>query len=74
MPEEPPTLLRLFTPQLDVTAIFPGPALLALVAYLLGVRALRRRGVRRPWQGKANFVLGIVTVGWSPPPRPWVTR
>lgn len=62
MPEEPPTFLRLFTPQFDVTSVLPGLALLALVVYLLGVRALRRRGMPWPWHRTAAFVLGIVTV------------
>jgi putative membrane protein len=62
MPEDPPTLLRLLTPQLDVTSVFPALAVLALVAYLLGVRALRRRGGRWPRHRTVNFTLGIVTV------------
>ena len=40
----------------------PGLAVLALIAYLLGVLALRRRGGRWPWHRTANFVTGIVTV------------
>lgn len=62
MPTEPPTLLRLFTPQFDVTSVVPGLAVVALIAYLLGVRALRRRGIRWPWHRTATFVAGIVTV------------
>lgn len=62
MPTEPPTLLRLFTPQFDATSVLPGLAVVALIAYLLGVRALRRRGVRWPWHRTANFVAGIATV------------
>ena len=62
LPEEPPTFLRLFTPQFDVTSMLPGLALLALVVYLLGVRALHRRGMPWPWHRTAAFVLGIVTV------------
>ena len=62
MPTEPPTLLRLFTPQFDVTSVLPGLAGVALIAYLLGVRAVRRRGMRWPWHRTANFVAGIVTV------------
>ena len=62
MPTEPPTLLRLFTPQFDATSLVPGLAVAALIAYLLGVRALRRRGIRWPWHRTATFVAGIVTV------------
>ena len=62
MPTEPPTLLRLLTPQFDATSVLPGLAVVALVAYLLGVRAVRRRGMRWPWHRTANFVAGIVTV------------
>lgn len=62
MPTEPPTLVRLFTPQFDATSVLPALALCALVAYLLGVRVLRRRGMAWPWQRTANFVLGIVTI------------
>lgn len=62
MPTEPPTLLRLFTPQFDATSVVPGLAVVALIAYLLGVRALRRRGIRWPWHRTATFVAGIVTV------------
>ena len=62
LPEEPPTFLRLFTPQFDVTSVLPGLALLALVVYLLGVRALHRRGMPWPWHRTAAFVLGVVTV------------
>jgi putative copper resistance protein D len=62
LPEEPPTFLRLFTPQFDVTSVLPGMALLALVIYLLGVRSLHRRGMPWPWHRTAAFVLGIVTV------------
>lgn len=62
LPEEPPTFLRLFTPQFDVTSVLPGLALLALVVYLLGVRALHRRGMPWPWHRTAAFVSGIVTV------------
>lgn len=62
MPSEPPTLLRLLTPQFDATSIVPGLAVMALVAYLLGVRALRRRGLPWPWHRTATFVAGILTV------------
>ena len=62
MPTEPPTLLRLLTPQFDATSIVPGLAVIALIAYLIGVRALRRRGLRWPWHRTATFVAGIVTV------------
>lgn len=62
MPTEPPTLLRLFTPQFDITSLVPGLAVVALIAYLLGVRALRRRGSRWPWYRTATFVAGILTV------------
>ena len=62
MPTEPPTLLRLFTPQFDATSVLPGFAVVALIVYLLGVRAVRRRGMRWPWHRTANFVAGIATV------------
>lgn len=62
MPTEPPTLLRLFTPQLDATSVLPALAVVALVAYLVGVRSLRRRGMRWPWQRTGTFVVGIGTV------------
>ena len=62
MPTEPPTLLRLFTPQFDATSVVPGLAVAALIAYLLGVRALHRRGIRWPWHRTATFVAGTVTV------------
>lgn len=62
IPTEPPTLLRLFTPQFDATSVLPALALLALVAYLLGVRTLRCRGMPWPWYRTATFVAGIVTV------------
>lgn len=62
VPAEPPTLLRLFSPQFDGTSVLPGLALLALLAYLLGVRALGRRGMHWPWHRTANFVAGILTV------------
>lgn len=62
MPTEPPTLMRLLTPQFDATSVVPGLAVVALIAYLLGVRALRRRGSRWPWHRTVNFVAGIVTV------------
>ncbi|WP_231851824.1 cytochrome c oxidase assembly protein [Modestobacter italicus] len=59
---DPPTLLTLFTPQVDVTSFFPALALVALVAYLRGVRALGRRGVRWPRHRTVAFTLGIVSV------------
>lgn len=62
MPEDPPTLLRFLTPQLDITSVFPTLAVLALVAYLAGVRTLRRRGGRWPRHRTISFALGIVTV------------
>lgn len=62
IPEQPPTLLRLLTPQLDATTVFPAVALLVLVAYLAGVRSLRRRRMPWPWHRTASFVSGIVTV------------
>lgn len=62
MPTEPPTLLRLFTPQFDITSVVPALAVAALIAYLLGVRALRRRGSRWPWYRTASFSAGILTV------------
>ncbi|SDG07417.1 putative copper resistance protein D [Blastococcus aurantiacus] len=62
MPTEPPTLLRLLTPQFDATSVVPALAVVALAAYLLGVRTVRRRGIRWPWHRTANFVAGIVTV------------
>ena len=62
MPELPPTLLRLLTPQLDATSAFPAVALLALVAYLAGVRSLHRRRMPWPWHRTASFTVGIVTV------------
>ena len=62
MPTEPPTLMRLLTPQFDATSVVPGLAVAALVIYLLGVRALRRRGMAWPWHRTANFAAGIVTV------------
>jgi putative copper resistance protein D len=62
IPTQPPTLLRLFTPQFDATSVLPALALLALVAYLLGVGTLRRRGMSWPWHRTANFVAGIVTI------------
>ncbi|MGX5653958.1 cytochrome c oxidase assembly protein [Geodermatophilus nigrescens] len=62
MPEQPPTLLRLLTPQLDATSVFPAVALLGLVAYLAGVRALHARRRRWPWYRTASFTAGIGTV------------
>lgn len=62
VPSDPPTLVRLFTPQLDATSVFPAVVLLALVSYLLGVHALRRRRRRWPWYRTASFVVGIGTV------------
>ncbi|MGY5884377.1 cytochrome c oxidase assembly protein [uncultured Modestobacter sp.] len=62
MPVDPPSLLTLFTPQIDITSVFPASALIALALYLRGVHALRRRGVRWPWRRTVNFTLGIVTV------------
>ncbi|MCA0143822.1 cytochrome c oxidase assembly protein [Blastococcus sp. LR1] len=62
MPTEPPTLMRLLTPQFDATSVLPALAVVALIAYLLGVRALRRKGMRWPWHRTACFVAGIVTV------------
>lgn len=62
MPDLPPTLVRLLTPQLDATSAFPAVALLALVAYLAGVRSLHRRRMPWPWHRTASFVVGIVTV------------
>lgn len=62
MPVDPPTLLTLFTPQIDVTSVFPALALLALAAYLLGVRSLGRRGIRWPRHRTVTFTMGIVTV------------
>ena len=62
MPDLPPTLVRLLTPQLDATSAFPAVALLALVAYLAGVRSLHRRRMPWPWHRTASFVVGIATV------------
>ncbi|GAB3317940.1 cytochrome c oxidase assembly protein [Geodermatophilus aquaeductus] len=62
MPEQPPTLLRLLTPQLDATSVFPAVALLTLAAYLAGVRSLHARRRQWPWYRTASFVTGIATV------------
>lgn len=58
LPLEPPTFLRLFTPQFDVTSVLPGLAPLALVVHLLGVRGLHRRGL--PWPCAARPTPGSV--------------
>jgi putative membrane protein len=62
MPEAAPTLARMLTPHLDRTSVLPAIALVALVAYLLGVWTLRRRGMRWAWYRTASFVTGIGTV------------
>lgn len=62
MPDEPPTLLRLLTPHLDGTSVIPAGALLSLALYLLGVRSLRRRGMRWAWYRTASFATGVGTL------------
>ncbi|MFC7571307.1 cytochrome c oxidase assembly protein [Klenkia terrae] len=52
----------MLTPHLDRTSVLPAIALVALVAYLLGVWTLRRRGMRWAWYRTASFVTGIGTV------------
>ncbi|MFI2630891.1 hypothetical protein ACH5A2_10925 [Streptomyces collinus] len=48
MPTAPPTLQRLLAWQPQPLPVEPAACLLALAAYLLAVRRLRRRGDRRP--------------------------
>lgn len=73
IPEDPPSLLRLLTPRLDMTSVLPLLAVLALAGYLLGVRRLRR-SVCWPRHRTVAFSLGVGTlllvtatqvIGWS---------
>jgi putative membrane protein len=62
VPEEPPTWARMFLPHLDPWSVLPVLALLAGVAYLVGVLRLRGQGVR--WSGwrTASFVVGVLSL------------
>lgn len=62
MPEDPPTLMRLLTPQLDGTSVLVVGQVIALCAYMAGIRQLRRRGVVWPWHRTAAFCAGILAL------------
>lgn len=62
MPTLPPTLGRLLAFHLQPLPIVPALALLGLAAYVAGVVAARRRGVRWPWWRLASWLVGVLVV------------
>jgi putative membrane protein len=62
VPDEPPTWARMFLPHLDPWSVLPVLALMAGVAYLVGVLRLRGQGVRWPWLRTASFVVGVLSL------------
>ena len=62
VPGEPPTWARMFLPHLDPWSVLPVLALLAGVAYGVGVLRLRRQGVRWPWGRTIAFVAGVLSL------------
>jgi putative membrane protein len=62
VPGEPPTWARMFLPHLDPWSVLPVLALLAGVAYLVGILRLRRQGVRWPWGRTVAFVAGVLSL------------
>jgi cytochrome c oxidase assembly factor CtaG len=62
VPGEPPTWGRMFLPHLEPWSVVPVLGLLALTVYLVGVRRLRRQGVRWSWWRTAGFVAGVLSL------------
>ena len=62
VPAEPPTWGRMLIPHLEPWSVLPVLAVLAAVAYLLGVLLLRRDGVGWPWWRTTAFVTGAASL------------
>jgi putative copper resistance protein D len=62
LPPGPPTWGRLFRLHLDTGSVLAVAAVVALLAYAVGVVRLRRSGVRWPWWRTASFTLGAVSL------------
>jgi putative copper resistance protein D len=62
LPPGPPTWGRLFRVHLDTGSVLAVAAVLALLAYGVGLVRLRRAGVAWPWWRTASFVLGTVSL------------
>ena len=62
MPSQPPTLRRLLDVHLQPVPLLPVLGLLALLLYLAGVLALRRRGGDWPAPRLASWVAGIAVL------------
>jgi putative copper resistance protein D len=62
LPPGPPTWGRLFRLHLDTASVLAVAAVLALLAYAVGVVRLRRSGVAWPWWRTALFALGAVSL------------
>jgi putative copper resistance protein D len=62
LPPGPPTWGRLFRIHLDTGSVLAVAAVLALLAYGVGLVRLRRAGVAWPWWRTASFVLGTVSL------------
>jgi putative copper resistance protein D len=62
VPTDPPEWGRMFIPHLGPWSVLPVLALLAGVAYLVGVRRLGRQGIRWPWWRTAAFVAGVLSL------------
>lgn len=62
LPPGPPTWGRLFRVHLDTGSVLAVAAVVALLAYAVGVVRLRRSGVRWPWWRTAAFGLGAVSL------------
>jgi putative copper resistance protein D len=62
MPSLPPTIARLFAFHLQPVPILPALAIALLLAYLLGVSVLRRRGDRWPITRTIWWTAGVITL------------
>ncbi|UOY03544.1 cytochrome c oxidase assembly protein [Blastococcus sp. PRF04-17] len=62
VPDEPPTWGRMFLPHLDPWSVVPVLGVLALAAYLVGVLALGRSGVRWPWWRTLAWIAGCLSL------------
>lgn len=62
MPDQPPTLGRIFALHWQPIPLLPVIVLALLVAYLGAVRVLARRGVRWPWWKTAAWLAGLAVI------------
>jgi cytochrome c oxidase assembly factor CtaG len=62
LPPAPPTWARLFRVHLDGSSVIAVLSLVALLAYLIGLVAVRRQGVAWPWWRTLSFVAGAVAL------------